>query len=174
MPAEERDRPRFTGPNDRPWVKWRRPARCSLCLTVRAGGGLLVWEQAGDGLHHVAQVLASAEHGTLDSAGNGAMMAKRIHFTAEDLARTRVKTTLGVAAETVDGVKRLRERDRAPALRGWRTSVTSGLGGSLREQALPLMALMPAQGPQIDIATLTGGATGIDEAVDNLLTASPR
>ncbi|MFE0697522.1 ArsR/SmtB family transcription factor [Streptomyces sp. NPDC058869] len=132
-----------------------------------------MWEQAGDGLHHAAQVLASAEHGTLDSAGNGAMMAKRIHFTAEDLARTRVKTTLGVAAETVDGVKRLRERDRAPALRGWRTSVTSGLGGSLREQALPLMALMPAQGPQIDIATLTGGATGIDEAVDNLLTASP-
>ncbi|WP_306454836.1 helix-turn-helix transcriptional regulator [Streptomyces sp. WZ.A104] len=51
-------------------------------------------------------------------------------------------------------------------------SVTSGLGGSLREQASPLLALMPTHGPQIDIATLTGGATCIDEAVDNLLAAS--
>ncbi len=30
------------------------------------------------------------------------MMAKRMRFTAEDLARTRVKTTLGVAAVTLD------------------------------------------------------------------------
>lgn len=99
-------------------------------------------------------------------------MAKRIHFTAEDLARTRVTTTLGVAAETLDGVKRLRERDKAPAFRGWRTSVTSGWGGPLREEAAPLLALMPAHGPQIDIATLTGDATCIEEAVDNLLAAS--
>ncbi|RUP66649.1 Helix-turn-helix protein [Streptomyces sp. NP10] len=100
------------------------------------------------------------------------MMAKRIHFTAEDLARTRVKSTLGVAAETLDGVKRLREGDRSPAFRGWRTSVTSGWGGPFREEAAPLLALMPAHGPQIDIATLAGDAMCIDEAVDHLLGAS--
>lgn len=111
-------------------------------------------------------------HGTLGCGGNEAMMTKRIHFTAEDLARTRVRTTLGVAAETLDGVKRLRERGGTPAVRSWRTAVTNELGGPLREQAAPLLALMPAHGPQIDIATLTGDTTCIDEAVDNLLAAS--
>ncbi|MEV5981797.1 winged helix-turn-helix domain-containing protein [Streptomyces sp. NPDC052114] len=100
-------------------------------------------------------------------------MTKRIHFTAEDLARTRVTTTLGVAAETLDGVKRLRERDGTPTFRRWRTSVGRELGGRLREQAGPLLALMPARGPQIDVASLAGDATCIDEVVDNLL-AAPR
>ncbi|MDQ0983115.1 helix-turn-helix transcriptional regulator [Streptomyces sp. V2I9] len=100
------------------------------------------------------------------------MMAKRIHFTAEDLARTRVKSTLGAAAETLDGVRQLREGGRAPAFQSWRASVISRWGGPRREQAAPLLALMPAHGPQIDIATLAGDATCIDEAVDNLLAAS--
>ncbi|MFH8880622.1 ArsR/SmtB family transcription factor [Streptomyces californicus] len=99
------------------------------------------------------------------------MMTKRIHFTAEDLARTRVTTTLGVAAETLDGVRRLREKDSAPAFRRWRASVSGELSGRLREHAAPLLALMPARGPQIDIAALTGDATCIDEAVDRLLAA---
>ncbi|WP_306338937.1 helix-turn-helix domain-containing protein [Streptomyces sp. KL118A] len=100
-------------------------------------------------------------------------MTKRIHFTAEDLARTRVTTTLGVAAETLDGIKRLRQDAGTPAFRRWRTSVGRARGGRLREQAGPLLALMPPQGPQIDVASLAGHATCIDEAVDNLL-AAPR
>ncbi|MFE9046469.1 ArsR/SmtB family transcription factor [Streptomyces sp. NPDC012421] len=100
-------------------------------------------------------------------------MTKRIHFTAEDLARTRVTTTLGVAAETLDGIKRLREGRNTPAFHRWRTSVGRELGGRLPEQAGPLLALMPAHGPQIDVASLAGHTTCIDEAVDNLL-AAPR
>ncbi|MFD3639844.1 ArsR/SmtB family transcription factor [Streptomyces griseus] len=99
-------------------------------------------------------------------------MTKRIHFTAEDLARTRVTGTLGVAAETLDGIARLRE-GRTPAFQRWRTSVGREPGGRLRAQAGPLLALMPPHGPQIDMAGLTGGTTCIDEAVDNLL-AAPR
>ncbi|MGW1315386.1 winged helix-turn-helix domain-containing protein [Streptomyces sp. NPDC002426] len=100
-------------------------------------------------------------------------MAKRIHFTAEDLARTRVVATIGVAAETMDGVRRLRERDGGLAFRSWRASVGAEFDGRLGEQARPLLALMPASGPQIDVASLTGDVTCIDEAVDRLL-AAPR
>ncbi|TQJ92181.1 transcriptional regulator [Streptomyces sp. SLBN-31] len=92
---------------------------------------------------------------------------KRIHFTAEDLARTRVATTIGVAAETFDTVKLLKDRDASLAFRRWQVSVRGRLG----EQAGPLAALMPSHGPLVDIASLTGHTASIDEAVDNLLTA---
>ncbi|MDQ0694455.1 DNA-binding transcriptional ArsR family regulator [Streptomyces sp. W4I9-2] len=105
--------------------------------------------------------------------GAGRSVTKRIHFTVDDLARTRVTTTLGVAAETLDGIKRLREGGGTPAFQRWRASVGRELGGRLREQAGPLLALMPAYGPQIDVASLAGDTTCIDEAVDNLL-AAPR
>ncbi|MEU9391994.1 winged helix-turn-helix domain-containing protein [Streptomyces sp. NPDC048324] len=94
---------------------------------------------------------------------------KRIHFTAEDLARTRVATTIGVAAETFDTVKLLKDRDATLAFRRWQVSVRGRLG----EQAGPLAALMPSHGPLLDIASLTGNTASIDEAVDNLL-AAPR
>ncbi|MFI8231195.1 ArsR/SmtB family transcription factor [Streptomyces sp. NPDC085900] len=92
---------------------------------------------------------------------------KRIHFTAEDLARTRVATTIGVAAETFDTVKLLKDRDASLAFRRWQVSVRGRLG----EQAGPLAALMPSHGPLVDIASLAGHTASIDEAVDNLLTA---
>ncbi|WSS79499.1 hypothetical protein OG414_31670 [Streptomyces sp. NBC_01174] len=98
---------------------------------------------------------------------------KRIHFTAEDLARTRVVATIGVAAETMDSVRRLRERDGGLAFRSWRASVGTEFDERLGEQARTLLALMPASGPQIDVASLTGDVTRIDEAVDRLL-AAPR
>ena len=94
---------------------------------------------------------------------------KRIHFTAEDLARTRVITTVGVAAETFDSVQRLKARDTSPAFRRWHASVRGRLG----EQAGPLAALIPVQGPLLDLMSLTGDTASIDEAVENLL-AAPR
>ncbi|WP_409239595.1 ArsR/SmtB family transcription factor [Streptomyces sp. PA5.6] len=97
---------------------------------------------------------------------------KRIHFTAEDLARTRVAASLGVAAETFDSVRLLRESmdapDLAPFLR-WRAAV----GGRLGEQAGPLAALMPGHGPMFDAMSLMGDTADLDEAVENLL-AAPR
>jgi DNA-binding transcriptional ArsR family regulator len=94
---------------------------------------------------------------------------KRIHFTGGDLARTRLATTIGVAAETFDSVKLLWDRDRTLAFHHWRTSVSGRLG----EQARPLAALMPTGGPMVDVASLAGDTTCIEEAVDNVL-AAPR
>ncbi|MGQ4389161.1 ArsR/SmtB family transcription factor [Streptomyces sp. SAS_270] len=94
---------------------------------------------------------------------------KRIHFTAEDLARTRVATTIGVAAETFDSVKLLKDRDTSLAFRRWHVSVRGRLGG----QAGPLAALMPLRGPLVDAMSLMGDTASIDEAVDNLM-AAPR
>jgi DNA-binding transcriptional ArsR family regulator len=94
---------------------------------------------------------------------------KRIHFTAEDLARTRVATTIGVAAETFDSVRLLKDRDLGLAFHRWRASVRGRVG----EQAGPLTALMPPRGPMVDLVSLTGDTASIDEAVANLL-AAPR
>ncbi|GAB3001730.1 winged helix-turn-helix domain-containing protein [Streptomyces pseudoechinosporeus] len=94
---------------------------------------------------------------------------KRIHFTAEDLARTRVATTIGVAAETFDSVRLLKDRDASLAFRRWHVSVRGRLGG----QAGPLAALMPKRGPLIDAMSLMGDTASVDEAVDNLM-AAPR
>ncbi|MFJ9395256.1 peptidase inhibitor family I36 protein [Streptomyces californicus] len=92
---------------------------------------------------------------------------KRVHFTAEDLARTRVAPTIGVAAETFDSVRMLRDRDAGPALRGRQAS----LRGRLGEQAGPLAALMPTRGPLIDAMSLMGAAPSIDGAVDTWMGA---
>ncbi|MEU6767759.1 helix-turn-helix domain-containing protein [Streptomyces sp. NPDC046853] len=94
---------------------------------------------------------------------------KRIHFTAEDLARTRVATTIGVAAETFDSVKLLKDRDASLTFRRWYVSVRSRLG----EQAGPLAALIPQRGPLVDAMSLMGDTASVDEAVDNLM-AAPR
>ncbi|MFJ9482288.1 ArsR/SmtB family transcription factor [Streptomyces mirabilis] len=94
---------------------------------------------------------------------------KRIHFTAEDLARTRLVTTIGVAAETFDSVKRLKARDTSPAFHRWRVSV----GGRLNGRVSPLTALIPIHGQPVDLMSLAGDTASIDEAVENLL-AAPR
>ena len=94
---------------------------------------------------------------------------KRIHFTAEDLARTRVARTIGVAAETFDSVKLLKDRDTSLAFRRWHASVRGRLG----EQAGPLAALLPKRGPLIDALSPMGDTASIDEAVDNFM-AAPR
>ncbi|MET8689972.1 winged helix-turn-helix domain-containing protein [Streptomyces sp. NPDC004732] len=98
---------------------------------------------------------------------------KRIHFTAEDLARTRVAVSLGVAAETFDSVRLLRESTDAPGLAPflrWRAAVG---GRRLGERAGPLAALMPGHGPMVDAMSLMGNTGDLDEAVENFL-AAPR
>lgn len=92
---------------------------------------------------------------------------KRIHFTAEDLMRTRVTPTIGVAAETFDSVRMLMDRGGGLAFRRWQVAVRGRLG----EQALPLAALMPSRGPLVDVVSLAGSSASIDEAVDRLLGA---
>ncbi|MGW1765400.1 ArsR/SmtB family transcription factor [Streptomyces sp. NPDC002073] len=89
----------------------------------------------------------------------------RIHFTAEDLSRTRVGTTAGAAAETYHGLAMLGCPDRAVPFHPWRASVVRKLGAEVR----PLLALMPQASPGLDFFTLAGDTEDIDEAVDNLM-----
>lgn len=95
--------------------------------------------------------------------------AKRIHFTTQDLARTGVATTIGVAAETFGSVRLLRDRDASPAFRRWQLSVRGRLGN----QVGPLAALLPVRGPLFDAMSLMGNTASIDEAADNFM-AAPR
>jgi len=60
--------------------------------------------------------------------GQGGRPVLRIHFTAQDLARTRVATTIGVAAETYYSLELLRERRDAPRFGHWRAAVAPRMG----------------------------------------------
>ncbi|WP_055701248.1 MULTISPECIES: ArsR/SmtB family transcription factor [Streptomyces] len=94
---------------------------------------------------------------------------KRIHFTSEDIARTRLGPTIGVAAETLDSLKLLKDRHSRGAFSLWRASLGNRPVGRIG----PLAALMPAQGPSFDVASLAGNSASIEEAVETLL-AAPR
>jgi len=91
----------------------------------------------------------------------------RVHFTAEDLARTRVAASIGVAAEVYYSLELLRG-DRVPThLLTWRSAVAGRLGAD----TLPLTSLVPTRGPGLDLLALTGDVPSLDHAVDNLLHA---
>lgn len=91
----------------------------------------------------------------------------RIHFTAEDLARTRVAGTIGAAAETYYGLEMLCSRTLPLPFRRWRATVAGRLG----DDAGPLTALLPARGPGLDLLALAGDSPDIDHAVETLLRA---
>ncbi|MER5259986.1 MULTISPECIES: winged helix-turn-helix domain-containing protein [unclassified Streptomyces] len=91
----------------------------------------------------------------------------RIHFTAEDLTRTRVAATIGVAAEVYYSLELLREHREFPHLRSWRAAVAGRMGADTR----PLTSLVPVRGPGLDLLALMGDAPSVDHAVDNLLHA---
>ncbi|MFJ8045898.1 winged helix-turn-helix domain-containing protein [Kitasatospora sp. NPDC096147] len=89
----------------------------------------------------------------------------RIHFTAADLARTRVAPTVGAAAETYHGLGVLRGLTGGGPFRQWRTEVAARLG----PEAGPLAALLPVDGPGLDLATLVGATDSAEEGAENLL-----
>lgn len=89
----------------------------------------------------------------------------RIHFTAEDLARTRVAATIGVAAEVYYSLELLRENRRLPQFRSWRSAIAGRMGADTR----PLTSLVPLRGPGLDLLALMGDAPSLDHALDNLL-----
>ncbi|MEV1043917.1 helix-turn-helix domain-containing protein [Streptomyces sp. NPDC049916] len=95
----------------------------------------------------------------------------RIHFTPEDLIRTRVAVTVGVAAETFHSLEMLRDAHGSPLLDVWRAAVARRVGPHTR----PLTWLLPARGPGLDVLALMGDPPDLDHAVDNLLsTPLPR
>jgi DNA-binding transcriptional ArsR family regulator len=91
----------------------------------------------------------------------------RIHFTTEDLARTRVAATIGVAAEVYYSLELLREGRDLPHFRTWRSVVAGQMGVETR----PLTSLVPVRGPGLDLLALMGDVPCIHHAVDNLLHA---
>ncbi|HET8657568.1 MAG TPA: winged helix-turn-helix domain-containing protein [Micromonosporaceae bacterium] len=97
-------------------------------------------------------------------------MAWRIHFTAEDLARTRVSASLGPLAETLFGLSLLRcSRRRPAAFSGWRDHARGRLTADLR----PLVDVVPLEAGGVDLLTLTGEAPTIEHGIEALL-AMPR
>jgi hypothetical protein len=97
-------------------------------------------------------------------------MVLRIHFTAEDLERIQVKPTLGPLAETIEAMTLLRNpRQRRAPFSQWRGQVT----GRLTAQMAPLTAMIPSGSMGVDLLTLTGPATTIEQGVQALL-AMPR
>ncbi|MCZ4124751.1 ArsR/SmtB family transcription factor [Streptomyces sp. H39-S7] len=91
----------------------------------------------------------------------------RIHFTADDLARTQVAATIGAAAETYYSLEMLSRRSVAVPFWHWRAKVA----GRLPQEAQPLTVLMPDHGPGLDLLALAGDSPDIDQAVDTLLRA---
>ncbi|MBT2469006.1 helix-turn-helix transcriptional regulator [Streptomyces sp. ISL-66] len=93
----------------------------------------------------------------------------RIHFTASDLARTRVAPTIGAAAETMYSLRMLRNcATSALPFRPWQAAVRGRLGA----QARPLTSLLAVDGPDIDLMALMGDAPSLEAGIDTLLGAS--
>jgi hypothetical protein len=91
----------------------------------------------------------------------------RIHFTAEDLARTRIAPPLGPLAETMFGLALARSAtSRWPmlipaVLLGWSDQTRRRLTPAMR----PLTDLAPAGGLGVDLWSLTGEASTIEEGL---------
>jgi hypothetical protein len=93
-------------------------------------------------------------------------MVWRIHFTPDDLERVQVSPTLGPLAETVMAVMLLRCPEQPRGLFSeWRGQVQ----GKLTPRMKPLTALIPPGTRGVDLCTLTGEATMIQQGVQALL-----
>ncbi|GAA2783131.1 winged helix-turn-helix domain-containing protein [Kitasatospora aburaviensis] len=93
----------------------------------------------------------------------------RIHFTADDLARTRTVSTVGAAAETGHALILLTCPNVPAVFHPWRQSLRGRLDGQLSHEARPLASLLPRSGPGLDLIALTGTEPTIESGVDRLL-----
>nr|WP_070015180.1 helix-turn-helix domain-containing protein [Streptomyces nanshensis] len=93
----------------------------------------------------------------------------RVHFTAGDMARTRVADTPDPLWETVLSLHQLQERNRESALDDWRGNVLRHGGPTLRL----LLPLVPARGYFPDFLTPPEGSEGFEAGLDSLL-CTPR
>lgn len=93
----------------------------------------------------------------------------RVHFTAGDMARTRVADGPDPLWESVLSLHQLQDRNREAALDDWRQDVLRRTGPSLRL----LLPLVPARGYFPDFLTPPEGAEGFEEGLESLL-STPR
>jgi DNA-binding transcriptional ArsR family regulator len=90
----------------------------------------------------------------------------RIHFTADDLARTRVASTLGPLAETLLAARLLHRGNQRDLFDGWRRQVQRH-----RPPQIGLLASLFGPTTPLDLFTITGRASCLEEGLDALLTA---
>jgi DNA-binding transcriptional ArsR family regulator len=94
----------------------------------------------------------------------------RIHFTSEDMLRTRIAPTLGPLAETMFGLRLLGcPKSHPPGLTLWRDQARNRLHPRMR----PLAALGPQGTLGVDLWTLTGEAPTIEAGIEALLAMPP-
>ncbi|SCK43740.1 hypothetical protein H181DRAFT_03844 [Streptomyces sp. WMMB 714] len=93
----------------------------------------------------------------------------RVHFTAGDMARTRVADGPDPLWESVLSLHRLQAPDREPALADWRGHVLRHAAPSLRL----LLPLVPSRGYFPDFLTPPQGSEGFEAGLDGLL-GTPR
>ena len=95
----------------------------------------------------------------------------RIHFTSEDLARTRVASAPDPLWELALSTHVLRVRGAAPMHTAWKNQVASHLhpGGRLREQVALLLAVNPPVGYFPDFLTPADSGAGFEAGLDAVL-----
>jgi DNA-binding transcriptional ArsR family regulator len=95
----------------------------------------------------------------------------RIHFTADDLARTRVAASLGPLAETLFGLVAIRSAWPVPAaMLGWRDRMRRSLTPALK----PLADLAPQRTFGVDLWSLIGEAPTIEQGLAALQALRPQ
>lgn len=97
-----------------------------------------------------------------------------IHFTAEDMARTRLVTRPDPLWELISSLHRLQTRRGYPAYEGWHLRVRrdiarSGLAGVIRSR---LLSVVPLGGYFPDFLT-PGPVVDLDQGIDLVLGAEP-
>jgi DNA-binding transcriptional ArsR family regulator len=95
----------------------------------------------------------------------------RIHFTSEDLARTRLADAPDPFWEVVLSAHMLRVRGSEPLLGPWKQAVLEQLpaGSRLRAEVDLLLAINPAKGYFPDLLTPAEAAAGMEEGIEALL-----
>lgn len=92
----------------------------------------------------------------------------RIEFSADDLARTRVISTLGPFAETILGVGSLRMAAAGDITAPWRSAGRGPLSGPTADLA---RFLSPGRSVQVDVFSMTGAAGTFAEGAEALFAA---
>jgi DNA-binding transcriptional ArsR family regulator len=95
----------------------------------------------------------------------------RIHFTGEDLAKTRIPTSPDPLWETVLSWHMLRVRSTDPLLQPWKRQVLAGLrpGAPARAEVAPLLTVNPPLGYFPDLLTPAESEEGLEAGVRAVL-----
>ncbi|MEU2792741.1 hypothetical protein [Streptomyces sp. NPDC007100] len=93
-----------------------------------------------------------------------------MHFTAEDLNRTRIAEGADPLWETVLSLHRLRDSRTEPALAAWRQHAARHGPGPLRR----LLPLVPPRGYFPDFLTPVAGAAGVEPGLEAVMTTPRR